>query len=113
MIKNFLISKTIVNLIKDLKKDIKNSINKIDTNILNIIKLGNIFPDFAREYTINEITNTIFLKKDFCDNEINNHITLNRLKKDDLKVIQLNKELREKDYNQQILKNQQNLLFQE
>ena len=111
MIKNFLISKTIVKLIEDLKKDIKNSIKKIDTNLLNIIKQGNIFPDFVREYTINEITNTIFLEKDFCDNEIKNHITLNRLKKDDLKVIQLNKGLREEDYNQQILKDLRKYIF--
>ena len=111
MIKNFLISKTIVKLIEDLKKDIKNSIKKIDTNLLNIIKLVNIFPDFVREYTINEITNTIFLEKDFCDNEIKNHITLNRLKKDDLKAIQLNKGLREEDYNQQILKDLRKYIF--
>ncbi len=60
----------------DFKKNIKDSINKIDPNLLNIIKRGNIFPDFVREYIIHEVTNTIFLKKDFCDNEIKSKLVI-------------------------------------
>ena len=96
---------------EDLKKNIKNYINKIDPNLLNIIKRGNIFPDFVREYIIHEITNTIFLKKDFCDNEIKNHLTINRIKKNDLKVIQFKKGLSEEDYHQQILIDLKKYLF--
>ena len=63
MIKNFLISDTSVKLMEDFKKNIKNSINKIDPNLVKIIQRGNIFPDLVREYIINEVTNTIFQKK--------------------------------------------------
>ena len=88
---------------EDLTKNIKNSINKIDPNLFNIIKRGNIFPDFLREYIIHELTSRIIFKKEFSDNEIKNHLNINRLKKNDLKVIQLKKGLSEEDYYQQIL----------
>lgn len=88
---------------EDLKKNIKNSIDKIDPNLLNIIKVGNIFPDFLRVLIIHEVTNTILFKKDFCDNEIKNYLTINHLKKNDLKAIHLKKGLSEEDYHQQIL----------
>ena len=71
---------------ENLKKNIKNGINKIDSDLLTIIKRGNIFPDFLREYIIHEVTNTILFKKEFSDNEIKNHLTIKR-KKNDLKDI--------------------------
>jgi parvulin-like peptidyl-prolyl isomerase len=96
---------------EDLKNKIKNSINKIDPNLLNIIKRGNIFPDFLREYIINEVTNTIFLKKGLCDDEIKNHLITKRLKENDLKVIRLKKGLKEEDYHQQILMDLKKYIF--
>ena len=88
---------------ENLKKNIKNGLNKIDSELLTIIKRGNIFPDFLREYIIHEVTNTILFKKEFSDNEIKNHLTLKSIKKNDLKVIKLKKGLSEEDYHQQIL----------
>ena len=96
---------------ENLKKNIKNGINKIDSDLLTIIKRGNIFPDFLREYIIHEVTNTILFKKEFSDNEIKNHLTIKRIKKNDLKIIQLKKGLSEEDYHQQILIDLKKYLF--
>ena len=96
---------------ENLKKNIKKGLNKIDSELLTIIKRGNIFPDFLREYIIHEVTNTILFKKEFSDNEIKNHLTIKRIKKNDLKVIQLKKGLSEEDYHQQILIDKKKYLF--
>ena len=63
MIKKFLVSKTLFKVMISFKKDIKNSIIKINPNLVNIIKLGNIFPDLFREYIFNKVKNKIFKKR--------------------------------------------------
>ena len=97
----------------DLITKIKNHIKKIDPELLDIIKRGNIFPDLLREYIIHEITNSIFLKQDLCDSEFRNHLVTNRITKNDLKKILTNKGIREEDYQEQVLMEFKKYIFSE
>ena len=98
---------------EELKNKIKNFIKKIDPKLLDIIKRGNIFPDFLRIYIIYEITNTIFLKDGLSEGELRNHFITNRLTKNDLNNILIKNGLREEDYHEQVLMEFKKYIFSE
>ena len=98
---------------EELKNKIKNFIKKIDPKLLDIIKRGNIFPDFLKIYIICEITNTIFLKDGLSEGELRNHFITNRLTKNDLNNILIKNGLREEDYHEQVLMEFKKYIFSE
>ena len=98
---------------EELKNKIKNFIKNIDPKLLDIIKRGNIFPDFLRIYIIYEITNTIFLKDGLSEGELRNHFITNRLTKNDLNNILIKNGLREEDYHEQVLMEFKKYIFSE
>jgi len=98
---------------EELKTQIKNYIRGIDPKLLDIIKRGNIFPDFLREYINHEITKKIFLKKNLREDEFRNHLITKRITKNDLKKILINKGIREEDYQEQVLMEFKKYIFSE
>ena len=98
---------------EELKTQIKNYIRGIDPKLLDIIKRGNIFPDFLRGYINHEITKKIFLKKNLREDEFRNHLITKRITKNDLKKILINKGIREEDYQEQVLMEFKKYIFSE
>ena len=89
---------------KHLELKIYNFLDEINTDTLKVLKIGDMFHNFVKNFLIYNISNEIFLEQNIYDKEIKNFYLKNKIRnKNDLENILKIRGITEEEFHYQII----------